>query len=124
MTEMTNDNRLLTDRNVWLSTVRPDGRPHLIPIWFIWLEEKFYICTGEQSVKTRNLLANPRASVALEDGDRPLIAECTVVLLRRPFPAGVVQAFLEKYAWNIATDAAYNCLLELTPAKWLTWKTG
>ena len=28
----------LLDREVivWLSTVRPDGRPHLIPIWLLW----------------------------------------------------------------------------------------
>ncbi|MCP4418942.1 MAG: hypothetical protein GY805_20185 [Chloroflexi bacterium] len=27
--------RLLTERNIWLATVRPSCRPHLIPIWFI-----------------------------------------------------------------------------------------
>jgi len=121
---MNHDTRLLTDRNVWLATTRPNGKPHLIPIWFVWVDEKFYICTGEGSVKTRNVLGNPRASVALEDGNKPLIAECRVERMTQPYPPPVVQAFLEKYAWNITTDAAYNALLMLTPEKWLTWQTG
>ena len=30
------DQRLRTDQIAWLGTVRPDGRPHLVPIWFLW----------------------------------------------------------------------------------------
>ena len=78
---MTSDPRLLTERNIWLATTRPSGRPHLIPIWFVWVDERFYICTGGNSVKARNLNATLQATVALEDGNRPLIAECRVELL-------------------------------------------
>ena len=27
---------LAEERVVWLSTVRPDGTPHLVPTWFLW----------------------------------------------------------------------------------------
>src|SRR6266511_1414659 len=30
----------------WLSTVRPDGRPHVTPLLSVWLEGALYFCTG------------------------------------------------------------------------------
>jgi uncharacterized pyridoxamine 5'-phosphate oxidase family protein len=120
---MANEERLLNERNVWLATTRPNGKPHLIPIWFVWVNERFYICTSEHSVKVRNLRANPRASVSLEDGNHPVIAECSVRFVQTPFPEEVVAAFQRKFDWNIATDRDYSCLLELTPKKWLQWES-
>lgn len=90
------DPRLITDRNLWLATTRPNGKPHLVPIWFCYLRDKFYVCTQE-SVKVRNLRTNPMASVALENGDQPVIAEGAVGFIERPFPADVVLAFQDKY---------------------------
>ena len=122
---MNTDPRLDSERNLWLSTTRPNGKPHLIPIWFVWVDECFYLCTSdENTVKVRNLRANPRASVALEDGNRPLIAECTARLLAKPFPESVVTAFAEKFEWNIDSDASYTILIELIPEKWLSWQAG
>lgn len=121
---MTSDSRLLSDRNIWLATTRPSGMPHLVPIWFVWLDERFYICTGARSVKARNLRLCPRAVVALEDGNHPLIAECSAEFLPRPFAGAVVAAFQEKYIWNIADDPTYDAVIALTPIKWLSWSTG
>ena len=120
---MTSDPRLRNDRNIWLATTRPNGTPHLIPIWFVWVDERFYICTGGDSVKARNLRANSQASVALEDGNRPLIAECRAEFLTKPWPRAVVAAFQEKYDWGIDDDANYDSVIALAPEKWLSWQT-
>ena len=40
------DNLLKEAKNYWLSTTRPDGRPHVIPIWGVWYKDKFY-CGNE-----------------------------------------------------------------------------
>ena len=42
----------------WLSTVRPDGRPHVTPLLGIWLEGALYFCTGPNERKAKNLSAN------------------------------------------------------------------
>jgi nitroimidazol reductase NimA-like FMN-containing flavoprotein (pyridoxamine 5'-phosphate oxidase superfamily) len=42
----------------WLSTVRPDGRPHVTPLLAIWLEGALYFCTGADERKAKNLSAN------------------------------------------------------------------
>ena len=50
---------------VWLSTVRPDGLPHLVPTWFWWDGEALLVFSKPNAVKVRNLRANPRLMVAL-----------------------------------------------------------
>jgi uncharacterized pyridoxamine 5'-phosphate oxidase family protein len=44
----------------WLSTVRPDGRPHVTPLIAVWLDVALYFCTGETERKNKNLARNPR----------------------------------------------------------------
>jgi hypothetical protein len=34
--------RLEAEQNIWLSSVQPDGRPHLIPVWFVWRGGRLY----------------------------------------------------------------------------------
>jgi general stress protein 26 len=42
----------------WLSSVRPDGRPHVTPLLGVWLEGAMYFCTGPDERKARNLREN------------------------------------------------------------------
>ena len=42
----------------WLSTVRPDGRPHVTPLLAVFLDGAMYFCTGPQERKARNLEQN------------------------------------------------------------------
>lgn len=44
----------------WLSTVRPDGRPHVTPLLAVWLGGALYFCTGPHERKAKNLDQNPR----------------------------------------------------------------
>ncbi|HSH78315.1 MAG TPA: pyridoxamine 5'-phosphate oxidase family protein [Herpetosiphonaceae bacterium] len=43
----------------WLSTVRPDGRPHVTPLLSVWLDGALYFCTGRDERKAKNLARNP-----------------------------------------------------------------
>jgi len=57
----------------WLSTVRPDGRPHVTPLLAVWLDDALYFCTGPAERKARNLVENPHCvlttgSNALDSG--------------------------------------------------------
>lgn len=44
----------------WLSTVRPDGWPHVTPLIAVWVDDAFHFCTGEDERKRKNLAANNR----------------------------------------------------------------
>lgn len=43
----------------WLSTVRPDGRPHVTPLPAVWHDGAPHVGTGPDERKARNLAANP-----------------------------------------------------------------
>ena len=116
-----NADRLARARNIWIATVRPDGRPHLVPVWFVWSGTDLYICISPGSIKGRNLGANPNVALALEDGNRPVICEGGARMVQRPWPTEVVRLFQEKYDWEITGDGTYTALVEVTPRKWLAW---
>jgi nitroimidazol reductase NimA-like FMN-containing flavoprotein (pyridoxamine 5'-phosphate oxidase superfamily) len=52
--------RLASSGVAWLSTVRPDGRPHVTPLLSVWLDGAPYFCTGPTERKARNIAQNPR----------------------------------------------------------------
>ena len=114
--------RLGSERNVWLTTVRPDGSPHTTPIWFVWVEGAFWVCTTGDSVKARNVGREPRVAVALEDGNRPVVAEGVARRHSRPYPPTVAAAFVAKFDWDIGVDdddGHYNVLLQIAVTRWL-----
>ena len=104
-------------RNVWFATVRPNGRPHLVPIWFVVEDGRWYVCTGADSVKARNLQANPSVSLALEDGDHPYVVEGQAQPVA--VTPSLAQKFKAKYDWDITTDTQYNQLIEVTVSRQL-----
>ncbi|MDQ0791617.1 pyridoxamine 5'-phosphate oxidase family protein [Streptomyces sp. B1I3] len=62
--------RLAVERGVWPATIRRNGAPHLVPVWFVFdrSEATWWISTGAASTKARNIAEWPQASLALEDG--------------------------------------------------------
>jgi F420H(2)-dependent biliverdin reductase len=119
--------RLSIERNLWLCTVRPDGSPHVTPIWFVWYDAAFWCCTMSDAVKTRNLTLDPRLSVALEDGTDPVVAEGRAKLHARPYPQPLVERFGTKYDWDITqpdADGDWATLIEIRVDRWLMGGPG
>lgn len=50
--------RLEKAKVYWLTTVRPDGRPHVTPLVAVWLDDALYFCTGPGERKAKNLAGN------------------------------------------------------------------
>jgi F420H(2)-dependent biliverdin reductase len=113
--------KLENSQNIWIASVRPDGRPHLVPVWFVWQSQKIYICIDASSVKAGNIRHNPLVAMALEDGLKPVICEGQVAPVESPWPGEVISAFYQKYNWDITQDDQYTLLCEITPHKWLNW---
>jgi hypothetical protein len=67
--------RLEQATHYWLATMRPDGRPHVVPLDGIWLANAWYFGGSSQTVKHRNLTHNPRAVMHLEDAASAIIVE-------------------------------------------------
>jgi general stress protein 26 len=70
-------------RSIWLSTTRPDGRPHCVPVWYIWLgdEKRVYIVTHYTAVKAKNLAHQPYVVLTAGNADDSIILEGTAHLV-------------------------------------------
>ena len=53
----------------WLSTVRPDRRPHVTPLLGVWLDDAMWFCTGPDERKARNLAGNPNCVLTTGSND-------------------------------------------------------
>ncbi|GAB97555.1 hypothetical protein BJY21_001654 [Kineosphaera limosa] len=69
------EERLRTAQNYWLASVRPDGRPHSVPRWGVWLDGAFYYDGAPTTRHTRNVEANPAVTLTLESGTQVVIVE-------------------------------------------------
>jgi PPOX class probable F420-dependent enzyme len=55
-----------------LATTRKDGRPHVVPIWFVLDDNNDIIfTTGKDSVKAKTIYNNPHVSICVDDQTRP-----------------------------------------------------
>lgn len=87
---------LLTNaRRYWLATTRPDGAPHMMPVWGVWLDETFCFMTGAKSRKARNLAANPRCVVCPECTGHVLVVEGMAEIVDEPV---VIRRFKDVYS--------------------------
>ena len=75
------EERLTANRNYWLATVRPDGRPHVQAVWGVWVDGALWFSTGAESRKARNLAANPACVVTTQDADEPVVVDGEAVVV-------------------------------------------
>ena len=71
----------------WLATAGRDGRPHAIPIWGAWVDDRWYVEGGPTTRWQRNLRTNPAAAVHVERGSEVVIVEGDARELVAPAPA-------------------------------------
>ena len=71
------ERRLRGSHNYYVVTVRPDARPHAMPVWGVWVGGRLYFSTGAQSVKARNLAANPACVICTEKAAQAVVVEGT-----------------------------------------------
>jgi nitroimidazol reductase NimA-like FMN-containing flavoprotein (pyridoxamine 5'-phosphate oxidase superfamily) len=112
--------RMQHEQILWMATTRPDGRPHVAPIWFVWHEDRAYVMT--LGVKVENVRHNGLAALNTEDGSKVVIIEGTARIVPRQDAVfeSAAKLFMERYEWDIHT-ATDNELIEITPVKTLLW---
>ncbi len=96
--------RLKKSHNYWIVTVRPDGRPHLMIVWGLWLDGAFYFSTGRKSRKAKNLAANANCTIGTEEAQRAVIVEgiaeeVSDIEMRRKF----IRIYEKKYDWDMSS---------------------
>jgi PPOX class probable F420-dependent enzyme len=92
--------RLAEERIIWLTTVRSDGRPQPVPVWFLWEDAAFLIYSQPDTPKLRNIARNPTVSLHFDGdgrgGDIMVFSGNARVDTEAP-PADRVAAYAQKY---------------------------
>jgi Pyridoxamine 5'-phosphate oxidase len=110
--------RLRTARGYWLSTTRPDGSPHAMPLWGIWEDGVFLFDTHPRSQKMTNLHCDRRAVLHLESTEETVILEGEVDVdeeIGTEAEARFVEAYAAKY------DFPAYCALVFRPKLAYAW---
>jgi nitroimidazol reductase NimA-like FMN-containing flavoprotein (pyridoxamine 5'-phosphate oxidase superfamily) len=96
--------RLSRSRQYWIATTRPDGAPHVMVIWGVWLDGAFWFSTGAKSRKARNLALNPKCVICTDDAAKAVIVEGAVEAIETAKDAQFekfARAYEKKYKWNV-----------------------
>jgi nitroimidazol reductase NimA-like FMN-containing flavoprotein (pyridoxamine 5'-phosphate oxidase superfamily) len=117
--------RLVAASHYWLATVRPDGRPHIVPVDGIWLDDSCFFGGSADTVKHRNLTTDPRAALHLEDASSAVIVEgtCEEVFPDGELAARLARASKDKFGYA-PEPSSYSStgLWCLRPARVLSWQ--
>ena len=116
------EERLRVSRNYWICSISPNGYPHALPVWGVWLDQRLYFVTKRASKKARNLLSNPKVAIHLESGDDVVSFQGSVVEVTHSRRlAKVAAVYSEKYDGDqIYPDL--EVVFELMPRLAFTWQ--
>jgi Pyridoxamine 5'-phosphate oxidase len=107
----------------WLVTTRRDGRPHVVPVDGVWVDDAWWYGGSPTTLHQRNLARDRRVVVHLEDAMSAVILEGT---MRRVTPSPELADRLKaaskaKYGYG-PPDAAYAAgLWSLRPDRARAW---
>ncbi|MER6757001.1 pyridoxamine 5'-phosphate oxidase family protein [Micromonospora echinofusca] len=94
--------RLTEAGEFFLSTVRPDGRPHAVPLLALWLDDGMYFCSSGSAHKVDNLAANPHCVLTVGSPELDLSIEGTASRISDPATLRrVAEAYGKKYGWEV-----------------------
>ncbi|MEU0057336.1 pyridoxamine 5'-phosphate oxidase family protein [Streptomyces sp. NPDC006334] len=115
--------RLVTERDVWVSTAHPDHGPHQVPLWFMWDGRAVWMCTSATSATARNVREEPRVRLALPDTfDVVLLqgeAEC---FLDQDVPGDAAEAFAAKFGWDPRAEEDPFLYMRVVPKSVRAWR--
>jgi PPOX class probable F420-dependent enzyme len=124
--------RLKEEEVVWMTTVRSDGQPQTVPVWFLWDEEGILIYSQPNRQKLKNISRNPRVGLNLNSdaqGDNVVRLEGTATVADDAPPSSEVPSYVEKYREAIARIGfdvegfarSYSVAVRVTPERWQVW---
>lgn len=126
------ERRLREEQIIWMTTVRSDGQPQSVPVWFFWDGEQFLVYSQPGRQKLRNIESDPRVGLNLNSnaqGGDVVRVEGTAAIVEDAPPATGVPEYVEKYRDAIARIGfdpegfarAFSVALRVTPTRWQVW---
>ncbi len=126
------ESRLRREWIVWFTTVRADGQPQPVPVWFLWDGKEFVIFSQPRTQKLRNIQVNPKVSLHLNSdarGNQVVRFDGLAEIVPDGQPATAFPAMIEKYREGIRSlgmtpesfAAAYSVQIRVRPSRLMHW---
>jgi nitroimidazol reductase NimA-like FMN-containing flavoprotein (pyridoxamine 5'-phosphate oxidase superfamily) len=120
------EGRLQESQYYWIATIRPNGHPHVTPLWGVWIESAFYFDGASETRWAQNLAQNAAMTLHLERGDDVVIVEGEAELLASVTDPGlaarIVADWDRKYG-RLHPDPAGDGIFRLRPHTARAWST-
>jgi len=84
----------------WLATVRPDGRPHVMPVGILLIDGTFYFTSGPKTRKAKNLTRNPNCVITLATHDFDFVVEGAALKVVDPAKLRQIADAYAKQGWK------------------------
>jgi PPOX class probable F420-dependent enzyme len=123
--------RLQSNLIAWFISVREDGRPHSVPVWFLWDGSYIIVFSQPENQKIKNIRHNPNVALSLDntgdDGGDVVTIEGTAEILTQQQVAlpAIISAYEAKYREEIkdigmsldSFAASYSQAIRIVPTK-------
>ena len=83
----------------WLATVRPDGRPHVMPLGVDWMDGALYFSTGANTRKAKNLAHNPQCVITIATHDFDIVVEGRATRVTDPALVARIAKMYQAQGW-------------------------
>ncbi|MFF7635475.1 pyridoxamine 5'-phosphate oxidase family protein [Kitasatospora sp. NPDC008050] len=114
------ERRLTDSHDYWVCTVRPDGRPHSMPVWGVWLRGALWFSSSRRSRKYRNLADRPDCVLTTDNPHQPVVLDGVAAVMTGPADVAAFLAALNaKYRTDYGPDfldPAVNATFRVRPS--------
>lgn len=131
---MKNKEFVKSQKILHLATIDASGNPHIVPVWYMYINERFYVGTNTKTRKAKNIKKNSKVSFCIDIGIKsPDIVGIMGVgraklILKMNRVKPLAEKILLRYFKNLKNQSAQqlleqtDCIIEITPKKITNWK--
>jgi PPOX class probable F420-dependent enzyme len=94
----------------WLSTINPDGGPHVTAVGALWVDGAFWFETGPRTRKAVNLARDPRCALSVATHDFDLVVNGTAERITDPETVAAMAARWAAGEWPVRVDESGTAL--------------
>lgn len=128
------DNFLKTQKILRLATIGKKGMPHIVPVWYLYSQKKFFVGTNTRTKKAKNIKKNKRVCICVDAGiHSPNIVGVmglgnAKLILEKNKVKTIAKKILKRYFKSLENKSAKellddtDCIIEINPKKLSTWK--
>lgn len=130
---MDKDKFLNEQKILRLATVGKDGIPHIVPVWYRFTSNLFYIGTNRRTKKVHNIMKNPNVCLLIDVGvnspdiNGVMITGYAKIITQKKIVERIAKEILYRYYNSLENEAAQklledtDCIIQISERKSSSW---